>query len=117
MAVKETDKNGSGEKKSSTHWIRCLAWRRWAEVAGEFVNKGKFVYVEGRLQLRSYEDRERRKNDVMEVVVTTLRLPGPPKNGNGAKAAESSKPAEPIDEIDNPFNEPGSETTAQEIPF
>jgi hypothetical protein len=37
------------------------------------------------------------------------------KNGNGPKAAESSKPAESIDESDNPFNEPGGETTDQEI--
>jgi hypothetical protein len=40
-----------------------------------------------------------------------------PKNGNGAKAAETSKPAEPVDEGDNPFNEPGSETTEPEIPY
>jgi hypothetical protein len=40
-----------------------------------------------------------------------------PKNGNGAKAAEPSKAAEPVDEGDNPFNEPGSETRDQEIPF
>jgi single-strand DNA-binding protein len=117
LAVKETYKNGGGEKKTSPLWIRCVAWRRWAEIAGEFVSKGKFVYVEGRLQLRSYKDRESRKHDVTEVVVTTLRFLGPPKNGNGAKAAESSKPTEPVDESDNPFNEPGSETRDQEIPF
>ncbi len=117
LAVKETYKNGGGEKKTSTLWIRCVAWRRWAEIAGEFVNKGKFVYVEGRLQLRSYEGREGRKQDVTEVVVTTLRFLGPSKKGNGAKTAESSRPAEPVDEGDNPFNEPGSETRDQEIPF
>ena len=81
------------------------------------MGKGKFVYVEGRLQLRTYEDREGQKRNVTELVVTTLRFLGPSKNGNGAKGAESSKPAKPIDEGDNPFNEPGSETTDQEIPF
>ena len=91
LAVKETYKNGGGEKKTNTLWIRCVAWRRWAEIAGEFVTRGKFLYVEGRLQLRSYEDREGQKRNVTEVVVTTLRFLGPPKNGNGAKAAESSK--------------------------
>jgi hypothetical protein len=40
-----------------------------------------------------------------------------PKNGNGPMADESSKPAEPVDESDNPFNEPGSDTAGQEIPF
>ena len=117
LAVKETYKNGDGEKKTSTLWIRCVAWRRWAEIAGEFVGKGKFLYVEGRLQLRSYEDREGQKRNVTEVVVTTLRFLGPPKNGNGPKAAESSKPAELVDEGDNPFNEPGSEIADQDIPF
>ena len=58
LAVKEVYKNGDGEKKTNTLWIRCVAWRRWAEIAGEFISKGKFLYVEGRLQLRSYQDRE-----------------------------------------------------------
>jgi single-strand DNA-binding protein len=117
LAVKEVYKNGDGEKKTNTLWIRCVAWRRWAEIAGEFVTKGKFLFVEGRLQLRSYEDREGKKRDVTEVVVTLLRLLGPAKNGNSAKAAESSKAAEPADEADNPFNEAQSETGDEHIPF
>jgi single-strand DNA-binding protein len=43
LAVKEVYKNGDGEKKTNTIWIRCVAWRRWAEIAGEFVTKGKFL--------------------------------------------------------------------------
>jgi single-strand DNA-binding protein len=117
LAVKEVYKNGDGEKKTNTLWIRCVAWRRWAEIAGEFVTRGKFLFVEGRLQLRGYQDHEGKKRDVTEVVVYTLRFLGPSKNGNGAKAAEPSKAAEPVDESDNPFSEPGSETRDQEIPF
>ena len=117
LAVKETYKNGSGEKKTSTLWIRCVAWRRLAEVVGEFVNRGKFLFVEGRLQLRNYEDREGQKRDVTEVVVTTLRFLGPSKTGNGAKGVESSKSSEPVKESESPFNEPGGETTDQETPF
>jgi len=117
LAVKEIYKNGDGEKRTNTLWIRCVAWRRWAEVVGEFVTRGKFLFVEGRLQLRSYQDREGQKRNVTEVVVTTPRFLGPPNNGNGPKAAECSKPAEPVDESDNLFSERGSETTDQEIPF
>ena len=117
LAVKEVYKNGDGEKKTNTLWIRCVAWRRWAEIAGEFVTRGKFLFVEGRLQLRSYEDREGKKRDVTEVVVTLLRLLGPPKDGNGAKPAESAKAAEPSDEGDNPFNEPAGESAESDIPF
>jgi single-strand DNA-binding protein len=117
LAVKEVYKNGNGEKKTNTLWIRCVAWRRWAEIAGEFVTRGKFLFVEGRLQFRSYEDREGKKHDVTEVVVTTLRFLGPPKNGNGAKPAESSKAAEQADEGDNPFSESGAESVDMDIPF
>jgi single-strand DNA-binding protein len=84
---------------------------------GEFVTKGKLLFVEGRLQLRSYQDREGKKRDVTEVVVYTLRFLGPPKNGNGAKPGESSKAAEPTNESENPFNEAGSETAESDIPF
>ncbi len=117
LAVKEVYKNGDGEKKTNTLWIRCVAWRRWAEIAGEFISKGKFLYVEGRLQLRSYDDREGKKRDVTEVVVTLLRLLGPAKNGNGAKTSESSKAAEPVDDADNPFNEAAGEGTDLDVPF
>ncbi|HTS59269.1 MAG TPA: single-stranded DNA-binding protein [Terriglobales bacterium] len=117
LAVNETYKNGGGEKKTNTLWIHCVAWRRWAEIVGEHVSKGKFLYVEGRLQLRNYEDREGQKRNVTEVVVTTLRFLGSAKNGNGEKAAASSKAGEPSDEADNPFNEREAGTEAQEVPF
>lgn len=117
MAVNETFKNAQGEKKSNTLWIRCVAWRRVAEIVGEHVTKGKYLFVEGRLQLRSYEARQGEKHDVTEVVVNTIRFLGPAKNGNGVNAGEPSKPAEPADESDNPFNEPATESLGQEIPF
>jgi single-strand DNA-binding protein len=117
LAVKEIYKNGGGEKKTNTVWIRCVAWRRWAEIVGEHVTRGKFLFVEGRLQLRSYEDRNGDKREVTEVVVSTLRFLGPPKNGNSTKAPESSKAAEPNDEADNPFNEVGNETADPDVPF
>ena len=117
LAVKEVYKNSGGEKKTNTLWIRCVAWRRWAEIVGEHVTRGKLLFVEGRLHLRSYEDRVGQKRYVTEVVVTTLRFLGPSKNGNGTKPAEPVKVAEPVDEDDNPFNEAGSETADRDVPF
>src|SRR5574340_455529 len=88
LAVNETYKNGNGEKKSNTLWIRCVAWRRVAEIVGEHVTKGKYLLVEGRLQLRCYEDRQGQKRDVTEVVVNSLRFLGAAKNGNGANSTD-----------------------------
>jgi len=67
--------------------------------------------------LRSYEDREGKKRDVTEVVVTLLRLLGPAKNGSGAKPAESSKAEEPSDEADNPFDDAAGAGTDLDVPF
>ena len=116
LAVNETYKNGRGEKVTTTLWVRCVAWRRLAEIVGEFVTKGKFIFVDGRLQQRSYEDREGKRHDVTEVVVGMLRLLGPAKNGNGSQAAESTGASE-ADIRENPFNEAANEEPESEVPF
>jgi single-stranded DNA-binding protein len=67
--------------------------------------------------LRVYEDREGQKRNVTEVVVSTLRFLGSAKNGNGAKPAEPSKAADPVDEGDNPFEETGGESREVDVPF
>lgn len=63
-------------------WVRCVAWDKLAEIAGEFVTKGQQVFVEGRLQTRQFEDREGEKKTLTEVVVTSLRVLGGAKNPN-----------------------------------
>ena len=98
-------------------WFKVVCFGRLAEVCGEYLNKGRHVYLEGRLQTRKWAGPEGEKRSTIEVVANQMQiLDRVPKNGNGAKAAERSKPAEPVDESDNPFNEPGSETTDQ-VPF
>jgi len=109
--------NSRSRKQSAYRSLTDSSMPSWAEIAGEFVSKGKFLLIKARLQLRSCEDREGKKRDMTEVVVTLLRLLGPAKNGNGAKATQSSKSVEPADEGDNPFNEAQTDTYDQEIPF
>jgi single-strand DNA-binding protein len=89
-----------------------------AEVCGEYLSTGRHVYLEGRLQTRKWKGPEGDKRTAIEVVANQMQiLDRIPQSGNGAKAAESSKLAEAVDDGDNPFNEPGSETTDQEIPY
>jgi single-stranded DNA-binding protein len=74
--------------------------------------------LEGRLQTRKWKGPEGEKRTAIEVVANQMQiLDRASNNGNGAKAAEPLKPAEPVDESDNPFSEPGSKTMDQEIPF
>ncbi len=74
--------------------------------------EGRHVYLEGRLHTRTWAGPEGEKRTAIEVVANQMQiLDRAPKNGNGTKVAETSKPAEPVDDSENPFNGPGSETT------
>lgn len=61
-----TDKNG--QRQERTEWVRIVAWGKTAELAGEYLQKGRQVYVEGRLQTREWTDKENRKQWTTEVV-------------------------------------------------
>jgi single-stranded DNA-binding protein len=76
------------------------------------------VNLEDRLQTRKWAGPEGEKRAITDVVANQMQiLDRAPKNGNGPKSAESSKPTECVDESDERFNERGHETTEQEIPF
>jgi single-strand DNA-binding protein len=117
LAINERWKDAEGARRERVEWFQIVCFGRLAEVCGQYLDRSRHVYIEGRLQTRKWEDRGGEKRTTIEVVANQMQiLDRAPKNGNGAKAPESSKPAEPADESDNPFNEPGSETTDQ-VPF
>src|SRR5512137_3096791 len=67
----------SGEKTTMTEWHRIVAFGRLAEICGEYLNKGKQVYIEGRLRTRAWEDKDGNKRSTTEIVATEMeRLSG-----------------------------------------
>jgi single-strand DNA-binding protein len=70
------DKN-SGERKERTEWHRIVAWRRLGEICGEYLSKGRQVYIEGRLQTREWEDQEGNKRWTTEIVARDMQMLGP----------------------------------------
>ena len=74
-----TDKN-TGEKQEKAEWHRLVLWRRLAEIAGQFLNKGAKIYVEGKLQTRSWDDTGQ-KRYMTEVVVNQLEMVGGDRAG------------------------------------
>lgn len=68
---KWTDK-ASGEKKERTDWHNIVAWRKLAEICSEYGSKGRLVYVEGKLQTRSYEDKDGIKRYVTEILANQV---------------------------------------------
>ena len=66
----------SGEKSTITEWHRVVAFGRLAEICGEYLNKGKQVYIEGRIRTRSWEDKEGNKRFTTEIVATQMQMLG-----------------------------------------
>lgn len=66
--------NKDGEKKEHAEFHRVVAWGRLAEICGEYLEKGKLVYIEGSLRTRSYEDKDGVKKYTTEVVARTMQM-------------------------------------------
>ena len=83
IATTETWKDKSGEKQEKTEWHTVVLFGRQAEIAGEYLKKGRPVYIEGRLQTRKYTDKEGVEKYSTEVVGDRMQLLGGRESGGG----------------------------------
>lgn len=75
LATSETWKDKqTGEPREQTEWHRCVAYRRLAEIAGEYLKKGSKVYVEGRLQTRKWTGQDNVERYTTEVVINEMQM-------------------------------------------
>lgn len=98
MATNEAWKDQDGNLQERTEWHNIVAWRRLAEICGEYLKKGKRVYIEGRIQTRNYDDKNGVKRYVTEIVADDLIM----LDGGGSGAATAGAPAQA-----STVNEPG----------
>jgi single-strand DNA-binding protein len=97
---------GGEEKGQDVDFINVVAWRRLAEVCGEYLKKGSPVAVEGRLQIRDYVGKNGEKRTMTEVVADNLQMLGRKTTAGTAPQAEpphAEMPAEPSAEDEIPF--------------
>ncbi len=73
----------TGEKKERTEWHRIVAFRRLGEICGEYLSKGRQVYIEGRLQTREWEDKDGNRRWTTEIVAREMQMLGPRESGLG----------------------------------
>lgn len=112
VATSEQWTGKDGQKQERTEWHRVVVWGRQAENCAKHLSKGRQVYVEGRLQTRSWEDAQGQKKYATEIVANTVQFLGA---GAGAERATTSNSNE-----GGNFNDFGPEPsfdTADEIPF
>ena len=76
MATSEKRKDRSGESQEITTWFKITLWGRQAETASQYLVKGKAVYIEGRLRIEEYTDREGKPRQSLEVNATDMQFIG-----------------------------------------
>ncbi len=116
VATTERKKDKSGEFHDVTTWFRVVLWRRQAEIAAQYLTKGKQVYVEGRLAQNEYQDRDGVTRTSLEVQGTDVHFIGPRVEDEGAGGAtrrERNTPNTPS----GPASEEAPPVTEDDIPF
>jgi single-strand DNA-binding protein len=103
IATSESYKNKEGQKEDKTEWHKIVTFGKLAEICGEYLNKGKQVYLEGRIQTSQWEDKEGNKRYTTEIICNQMQMlgragekgsvpaEGPPEDsGGGSQAKEDT---------------------------
>jgi single-strand DNA-binding protein len=119
LATSRSYKDKSGEWKEETEWHNIVAWGKTGESVAQYLSKGRQVYVEGRIQSRTWEDKEGKKRYNTDIVADNIMLLGGRGEGGGeaqgrpAQAARGAqKPA-----AEEEFSQAQPEITDDDIPF
>ncbi len=119
LAVNRTYTADNGEKREEVTFVDVTFWGRTAEVAGEYLKKGRPVFVEGRLQLDSWDDKQSgQKRSKLKVIGENMQMLGAPRGGGsgGGGDEESSAPSRSTKPAPPPKAAP-SGADDDEIPF
>ncbi len=93
MATSRKWKDRDGNKQEQTEWHQIVVWGRQAEIAGQYLNKGKRIYLEGRIQTRSWDDQQSgEKRYRTEVICENFQMLGGGSGGGGGRGGYSSDP-------------------------
>lgn len=95
LATTEYHKNRDGERIEQTEWHNIVCWRSLAEIAEKILRKGTQIYIEGKLQTRSWEDKEGSKHFITEVVADNFTVLSN-RIRNNEDQQEAAAPADPL---------------------
>ena len=110
LATSDRIKSKTGEWEEKTEWHNITLWGRQAEVAGEYLAKGKTVYIEGRLQTRKWQDRDGRDRYTTEVIGDKMQMLS--GKGEGGSRQNTTRP-----ESQEPAYEEPAFNPDDDIPF
>jgi single-strand DNA-binding protein len=112
LATDETWKDQGGEKQQRTEWHNIVAWSKLAEICGQYLTKGRLIYLEGRLQTRTWEDKDGNKRSTTEVRADNMvMLSGKFEETRSERGAAAAAPTASAERSVEP------EITDDDIPF
>lgn len=115
LATSENWNDKNGQRQERTEWHRVVVWGKLAELCEKYLSKGRQCFVEGRLQTRSWDDKEGNKRYTTEIVAATIQFLGGPSAQAGAGAGAGASEHGGAEMQDGPQME--SSFTEDEIPF
>ncbi|MEK7729745.1 MAG: single-stranded DNA-binding protein [candidate division KSB1 bacterium] len=113
VATTESYKDKTGSVQERTDWHRIVTFNRTAEVMGEYLKKGQLVYVEGRLQQRSWDDDKGQKRYITEIVALSVQFLGKKSESGGGSGSADIPP--PGDDFIPPAS--GAGPSEEDLPF
>jgi single-strand DNA-binding protein len=120
LATDEVFKDRSGEQQKRTEWHNIVAWNKLAEICGEYLTKGKQVYIEGSIRSRQWEDQAGNKRTAYDIVAREMKMLGSKADSDRAAAAVAAVPSAeraPVEKPPAPEPPSESEITDEDVPF
>ena len=99
MATNRVWKDRDGNQQEKTEWHRIVAWRKLAEICSQYLKKGSRIYIEGRLETRSWEDQSGNKRYTTEVLAEQMQMLDSRSDSDASQSPASSKVSNESDEV------------------
>ena len=128
LATDESFKDKTGEKQEHTEWHNVVAWNKLAEICGEYLTKGKLIYIEGSIRSRQWQDQSGNKRTSYEIIANQMQMLGSKSDSERAAgggmnrsapdrtAPERQAPSAPLSGGE-PISPSEPEISDEDIPF
>jgi len=115
LATTEVWKDRNGEKQEKTEWHRVTFYRKLAEIAGEYLKKGRSVYVEGKLETRKWTDKNGMERYTTEIIATDMKMLGSRSGSDNFDSSDKNTADQPSGQSSS--NNNGFDDMEDDIPF
>lgn|SRR5690554_6610745 len=118
LATSESYKDrNTGQTITRTEWHNIVMWRGLADVAERFLEKGKQIYVEGKIQTRNYQDKEGNQRYMTEIVANEMTMLGGKSDGDSGRSERPEPRHESVGSGNTSSNAPDIESEDDDLPF